>query len=237
MDECESAQALNKMPEEYKQILVHQLLAHTEGELSGADNYRLMAPHAPNAYEMKVIYEAAADEIKHYMIGAQLLEEMNVDTRFMLRQTLAERSHYPSHFVRHPDNWAERGLSSLLEEWAALEHIREMAESSYLPLRAAFPIVVKEESGHIAHGYRIVRSLCATPEGKQQVQVALNWKWPQTLDLFGRSNSERSLKFLSYGLRKRSNEEARAKFAKEAREKLEGLGLEVPPDEANRAFL
>jgi ring-1,2-phenylacetyl-CoA epoxidase subunit PaaA len=29
----------HRMPDEYKELVVHQMMAHTEGELSGADDY------------------------------------------------------------------------------------------------------------------------------------------------------------------------------------------------------
>jgi ring-1,2-phenylacetyl-CoA epoxidase subunit PaaA len=228
---------LQSLPEEYREILVHQILAHTEGELSGADNYHLMAPHAPNAYERKVIYEAAAEEMKHYMIGAKLLADIGVDASFMLTQSLQERAHYPADFLKDTTSWPERGLTSLLAEWAALEHIQEMTESSYRPLAETCPVVMKEEQGHIAHGFRITKRLCEDAEGRRQVQERLNLKWGQVLDLFGRSNSSRSKLFLKWGLRTRSNEEARREFIAKARPKLESIGLEAPPDHLNRQFL
>lgn len=231
------ADELETMPEEYRTILVHQLLAHTEGELSGGDTYQLMAPHAPSAYERKVIYEAAAEEMKHYMIGADLLSQMGIDTSYMLHQPLAEREHYPSDFVRDPTNWAERGLTSLLAEGAALEHIIEMAESSYKPLAETCPTVIREEKGHIAHGHRIVRNLCQTEAGRSAVQEQLTMKWPQVLDLFGRSESKRSKLFMRWGLRKRTNEEARREFIRKTRPKLDAMGLDVPADHLNRNFL
>jgi len=231
------AEQVDTMPDEYREILVHQLLAHTEGELSGGDAYQLMAPHAPSAYERKVIYEAAAEEMKHYMVGAELLEQLDVDTSYMLRQTLDERSHYPAEFMRDPSNWAERGLTSMLAEQAALEHIYEMAESSYRPLAETCPTVIREEKGHIAHGQRIIRSLCATPDGREQVQEQLRYKWPQVLDLFGSSDSKRSEQFRRWGLRQRTNGDARERFVSATRPKLEQLGLDVPPERENRLFL
>ena len=231
------AEQLDTMPDEYREILVHQLLAHTEGELSGGDAYQLMAPHAPSAYERKVIYEAAAEEMKHYMIGAELLQQMGIDSSYMLAQTLDERSHYPAEFMRDPSNWAERGLTSMLAEGAALEHIYEMAESSYRPLAETCPTVIREEKGHIAHGQRIVRGLCSTQEGRDQVQEQLRYKWPQVLDLFGSSDSRRSKMFMRWGLRTRTNGEARQRFVDATRPKLEQLGLDVPEDHAHRQFL
>lgn len=232
-----SPEDLKSMPAEYRDILVHQVLAHTSGELSGGDHYILLAKHAPDAFELKVCYEAAAQEINHYMIGARILAEMGIDTSHMLRQNLAQREHYPSDFIHEHANWAERGLTSMLAEAAALEHIVEMQESSYRPLAVSLDIVVAEESQHIAHGYRIVKAFCETDEGRAQVQEVLDRKWGQVLDLFGSSTSKRSELFLKWGLRQRSNEQARRDFIVKKARKLTELGLAVPADHVNRAFM
>lgn len=232
-----SPEELKSMPAEYGDILAHQLLAHTSGELSGGDHYILLARHAPNAFELKVCYEAAAQEINHYMIGARLLDDMGIDTSDMLHQRLDQREHYPSDFIMEHANWAERGLTSMLAEAAALEHIVEMQESSYRPLAHSLDIVATEESQHIAHGYRIVKALCETVDGRAKVQEVLNRKWGQVLDLFGSSTSMRSTLFLKWGLRQRSNEQARRDFIAKKRPKLAELGLIAPDDTANRAFL
>lgn len=237
MQTVNSPEAVNELPAEYREILIHQLLAHTEGELSGADTYILMAPHAPNAEELKLIYEAAADEINHYMIGAQLLKDLGVDTSHMLKQSLKDRRHYPSDFVHDYSSWIERGLVSMLSEAAALEHILEMSQSSYLPLAESCAVVLQEESQHISHGYRIIKDICKTDEGKIRVQEVLDWKWGQVLDLFGSSSSGRSKLFLKWGLRQRSNEQARNEFIAKKTPKLESLGLRVPASNLNRKYM
>lgn len=227
---------LQALPPIYKELLIHQIRAHTEGELSGGDTYIRMSKFAPNAFELKVIYESAAEEINHYMIGAKLLNDLGVDVSFMLKQDLNERQFYPSDFVHEYDNWAERGLSSMLAESAALEHILEMQESSYLPLAESCDIVISEESRHIAHGHRIVKGLCETREGREMVQKVLDRKWGQVLDLFGSSESKRSVIYREWGLRRRSNEESRQIFIKKNKKRLENLDLAVPPDDQNRKF-
>lgn len=232
-----SPEELKSMPKEYREILAHQVLAHTSGELSGGDHYILLAKYAPNALELKVCYEAAAQEINHYMIGAKVLADMDIDTSEMLRQTLEQREHYPSDFIHDHMNWAERGLTSMLAEGAALEHIVEMQESSYRPLALSLDIVVAEESQHIAHGYRIVKTFCETDEGRRRVQDVLNRKWGQVLDLFGSSSSRRSELILKWGLRQRSNAQARQDFIAKKRPKLMELGLILPDDGLNRAFI
>jgi ring-1,2-phenylacetyl-CoA epoxidase subunit PaaA len=235
--EVQDAQQLKSMPSEYQEILVHQLLAHTSGELSGGDTYIRVAPFAPNAYELKILYQFAAEEINHYMIGAELLSDIGVDTEYMLKQQLSERDHYASDFVHEYANWYERGLTSLLAEWAALEHIYEMQKSSYLPLARSCASVARDEMGHVAHGFRVTKSQCETDEGRAAVQAILDRKWGQVLDLFGASNSRRSVLFLKWGLRQYSNEEARQRWATQARAKLEKIGLTPPPDHVNRKFL
>lgn len=233
--QVENAAQMSEMPEEYRQALQHMVLAHTEGELSGSDAYYFGVPFAPNAYERKVLYESAADEMGHYQLGADVLAEMGVDASYMLTTKLDERYHYPSHFMLEA-NWAERGLTSMLAESAALDHLVEMKAGSYTPLAAICEQTIREESVHINHGKRIVRAMCETKDGRAAVQSVLERKWPQVLDLFGRSNSSRSRLFLKYGLRQKPNEVARQDWAARTRPKLEELGLVVPADHLNRQF-
>ena len=233
----ESAAAAKEMPAEYREILIHQLLAHTEGELSGADAYRLGLPFAPNAEELQVLYASAADEVGHYMMGAKLLADLDYDASYMLRTKVEDRFHYPSEFMLEHGNWAERGLTSMLAESAALEHLIEFRDSSYRPFAAIVEQVIREESVHIAHGKRIVRTLCESDAGRQAVQSVLDRKWGQCLDLFGSSTSQRSLLFLKWGLRTRPNEAARQDWIARTRPKLVELGLVVPEDHVNRQFM
>jgi ring-1,2-phenylacetyl-CoA epoxidase subunit PaaA len=79
-----TARDVANYPPIYRELLVHQLRAHTEGELSGGDTYIKMSKFAPNAYELKVIYESAAEEMNHFMIGASLLADLQVNVDFML---------------------------------------------------------------------------------------------------------------------------------------------------------
>lgn len=233
----ESAAAAHEMPVEYREILVHQLLVHTEGELSGADAYRQGLPFAPNAQELQVLYSSAADEVGHYMIGAKLLAELGHDASHLLRTGVEERTHCPGEFMLEHGNWAERGLTSMLVESAGLEHVVEFRESSYRPVAAVAEQLIREESVHIAHGKRIVRALCETDAGRQAVQAVLDRKWAQCLDLFGSSTSKRSLLFVKWGLRTRSNEAARQDWIARTRPKLAELGLVVPDDHLHRHFM
>jgi ring-1,2-phenylacetyl-CoA epoxidase subunit PaaA len=234
----ETPEQFRDMPAEYRELLIHQLRGHTEGEIAGADDYvYIFYPMAPNAFERKVCCERAAEEVDHFMKGAAVLADIGVNVEFMLSQSLQERQYYRTDAVRDIRTWAERGVFSWLAEGAVLEMIKEMGESSYRPLADICPSIIKEEHVHVANGYRIVKEMCRTTEGHAQIQAALSRQWPIVLDMFGRTTSERSKKYLHWGLRKYGNEETRQRFIKMVRPKISALELTAPDDMANRKYV
>lgn len=236
--ELETAEDVARMPDEYQGLLKRQMLVHTEGELSGADTYTQNFYHlAPNAYEKKVCCERAAEEMDHYEIGARVCSGLGIDTKFMLEQRLQDRKLYATEGVTGVFNWPQRALFSFIGEDAVMDHIKEMAQSSYKPWANSFDTIIRDEKVHIAHGLRITREYCETDSGRQEIQDALDLVWPGTLDLFGKADSPRSKLYLKWGLRQKSNEQARQEFATRVRPKLEALGLDVPDDGTNRKFV
>jgi ring-1,2-phenylacetyl-CoA epoxidase subunit PaaA len=232
----EGPDELARMPEEYRQVLLHQMLAHTEGELMGVAEYLRISHVAPNAHEKMYCYEGARDEMSHYILSAEVLSAVGVDTAYMLRHGV-ERAAYPQDWLSGKTTWAERGITSYLAEWGALEIIEEMAESSYRPWAAIMPRIIADETRHTQHGRRITEDAVRTPDGRAAVQRALERMWPEVLDMFGRSDSERSAKAVCWGIRLRGNEAARQRFAARARAALGELDLVPPEDHLNRKFL
>jgi ring-1,2-phenylacetyl-CoA epoxidase subunit PaaA len=227
-----------RMPEEYQGLVIHQMMAHTEGELSGADDYlELFYPMTSDPYEKKVCCERGGEEVDHFRKGAKVLADVGQDASFMIDVPLQERSLYATEAVKRIDNWPERGFFSMLGEAAVLDILKEMAESSYKPVADMCPGVIKEERVHVAHGLRIIRDLCQTPSGRQEAQKALLRWWPVALDVFGRSDSKRSRLYVKWRLRKYTNEQARDRFVEATVPKLQAFGLELPDSTANRRFL
>ena len=234
----ENAKELEKMPTEYRNLLVHQVKGHTEGEMSGADDYiKIFYPMAPNVEEKHVCCERAVEELDHYARGAKVLADMGIDVSYMVQQDLKDRKLYATEAVQDIPNWEGRGLFSFLAEGAVLGQLSEMADSSHRPLAESFPKILADEKLHIAHGFRITREFCRTPEGRQRVQDALKLWWPRALDVFGKSDSDRSRAYVQWGLRKMTNGEARDAYMKKVKPKLTALGLEVPPDHEGRKFM
>jgi ring-1,2-phenylacetyl-CoA epoxidase subunit PaaA len=227
---------LARMPEEYRHVLLHQMLAHTEGELMGVAEYLRIAQIAPDAREKMHCYEGARDEMSHYIVSAEVLAAVGVDTAYMLARDAA-RTAYPQDWLAGKTTWAERGITSYLAEWGALEIIEEMAASSYRPWAAIMPGIRADELRHTEHGRRITEEAVQTPEGRAAVQGALERMWPEVLDMFGRSDSERAARAVRWGIRLRDNEAARRRFASRARAALQELDLQPPADHLNRKFL
>ncbi|WP_394824099.1 Phenylacetic acid catabolic protein [Pendulispora albinea] len=234
----EGPEQFHRMPDEYKELVVHQMMAHTEGELSGADDYlELFYPMTQDPFEKKVCCERGGEEVDHYRKGAKVLSDIGHDAAFMMDVPLQDRSLYATEAVKRIDSWPERGFFSLLGEAAVFDILLEMSESSYKPIAEMCPGVIREERVHVAHGLRIIRGLCQTPEGKAQAQTALRRWWPVALDVFGRSGSKRSQLYVKWRLRKYTNEQARDRFIEATAPKLRQLGLEVPDNHENRRFL
>lgn len=228
-----------RMPEEYQELVVHQLKVHTEGELTGADNYaKVFYDLTDDPFEKMVCCERAGEEMDHHIRGARVLRDIGVDVGYMAAQSMGERRLYDNEVVKGGvTSWLERGFFAMIAEAAAYFQIEEFGESSYAPIADMCPKVLRDEKVHIGHGHRIVRNFCRTAEGREQAQLVLDTMWPATLDLFGRSDSTRSALYRRWGLRRRTNGEARDRFAAATRPKLERMKLTPPDDLANRKYL
>lgn len=234
----ETPEEFMRMPEEYRQLVIRQLSKHTEGELSGADDYtQIFYPMAPNTYEKAVCCDRAKEELDHFDRGAAVLRDIGVDLSYLVGTKLEDRNLYATEGVKEIHTWIERGLFSFIGEDAVMHHLIEMRDSSYKPLGDMLESVIKDEKIHIAHGYRIIREICGTEEGRHEVQQSLLRMWPATLDLFGRSDSRSSAMYLAWGLRQLSNDAARQRFIAHAKARLGSLGLHTPDDNVNRKFV
>jgi len=100
------------------------------------------------------------------------------------------------------------------------------------------PEVLKEEVGHIGFGTNQTAELAAkNDESRERVQQSLNFWYVKALDMFGRSDSERSNRFCHWGLKKRSNSQARWEFKKEVDPMIQSMSLSVPDPIEGRKYL
>lgn len=225
------------MPEEYKELVFHQMRQHVEGELIGASDYmEIFYPLAPDAFEMKVCCQRASEELDHFILGSAVLKDIGFDAHYMLKQSTAQRRYYKTEGVEFVKNWLQRGLFSFIGEAVVLSILEEMACSSYVPIAEMTRSIIIDEHVHVTHGRRIVEKI-VYEEGVDAVQEEFDVAWNMSLDLFGKSDSERSKKYVQWGLRKYTNADARNRFVESIRPHLKKIGLQIPKDESRRKFL
>lgn len=232
-----AATDFRKMPAEYQDLLTRVLTIQADCEIGGpmvyAEKWML---HAPSAEDMWRVARIVAEEIDHYRKFAQVLGQVEVDVSPLLRKANSER--YIAAFrEKNPPTWADVAAFCALIDRVGGYQVGEFVDSSFLPLDRILPPIIREEVGHISFGVQKLKELCETEEGKAQAQAAVERWLPKGLDMFGRSDSRRSERFMYWGLKRRTNAEARQAYHAEVASVLSDLGLRVPDPEKDRAYL
>ena len=74
-------------------------------------------------------------------------------------------------------------------------------------------------------------------DGRAAAQAAIDRWYITGLDMFGKSGSSRTERYLEWGLKRRTNEEARNQYVAEMEPKIAALGLVVPDRLLGRKYL
>jgi ring-1,2-phenylacetyl-CoA epoxidase subunit PaaA len=74
-------------------------------------------------------------------------------------------------------------------------------------------------------------------ESRECVQKSLNFWYIKALDMFGRTDSERSNRYCYWGLKECSNSQAHWEFKKEVDPIIQQMGLVVPDPVEGRKYL
>ena len=234
-DRIEAAE-FPKMPQEYKDLLVKVLTIQADSELGGPHLYvERWVLAAPTAEDQMMLAKTAAEEIDHHRKFVKILAELNVDVAYQLKNRSPERI---LEIFRQPlETWADMGCFGVFIDRVGGYHLEDFGECSYLPVSRIIPQILKEEKQHIAHGVRILDSLCLTAEGRAEVQKSLNRMYPRCLDMFGVTGSKRSEQYLQWGIKKRTNAQARTQYRAEVQKIIEQLGLKEPDPLKDRRFV
>jgi ring-1,2-phenylacetyl-CoA epoxidase subunit PaaA len=73
--------------------------------------------------------------------------------------------------------------------------------------------------------------------GKAKAQNAVDYWYVKALDMFGRSSSERSERYRYWGLKRRTNEQARQDYINEVGPIVTQMGLKVPDPNKGRLYM
>lgn len=226
----------HKMPKEYQDLLIRVLTIQSDCEIGGPNVYaRRWMLKAPTADDMYRVARIVAEEIDHYRKFARILADLDVDVSYLLHRDNSERMLEAFH-EQDPPTWGDVAAFCALIDRVGRYQGEEFINSSYRPLDTILPSVMQEEVGHVAFGVQKLKELCATPAGREEAQAAIDRWLPRGLDMFGRSQSKRAERYIYWGLKHRTNEQARQEYLQEVTALIDELGLRMPDITVGRHY-
>lgn len=228
---------VDKMNPEYRDLLGRVLTIQADCEIGGPHLYvERMLPQAPTQLDQLIVARTAAEEIDHFRKVARVAGDMGVDVSFVLSQPNEKR--FVDSFRGLITTWEDNAVFGFLIDRVGRYQLEEFYDCSYLPLQRILPDIVTEELGHIDYGFNKTRELLERgDEQKQRVQKAVDYWYVRALDMFGRSGSQRAERYRYWGLKRRTNEHARADYIKEVNPILLEMGLAIPDPLQGRRYL
>jgi ring-1,2-phenylacetyl-CoA epoxidase subunit PaaA len=228
---------LEKMPSEYLDLLGRVLTVQADCEIGGPHLYvENLLVKAPGKLASLIVARTAAEEIDHYRKIARIAGDIGIDTSRLL--SIPNQERYLEAFRGTITTWEDYAVFGFLIDRVGRYQLEEFLECSYLPLQRVLPGVLKEELAHIGYGTSQTAELASkNDETHERVQKSLNSWYVKALDMFGRTESERSDRYCHWALKRRSNSQARWEFKKEVDPLIQQMGLEIPDPIAGRKFL
>lgn len=226
-----------KMDAEYQELLRRLLTIQADCEIGGPHLYvASILPTAPTKVDQLIVARTAAEEIDHYRKVARLASDIGVDVSFVLSQPNQKR--YVEAFRGQITTWEDFAVFGFLIDRIGRYQLEEFIGCTYAPLEHILPDIIKEEEGHIDFGATKTRELASKgDESKEKIQKAVNYWYIKALDMFGRSDSRRSERYCYWGIKRRTNAQAREEYMKEVKPLIEQVGLRVPDPNQGRQYL
>ena len=228
---------IDKMDPEYRDLLGRVLTIQADCEIGGPHLYvNDILPSAPSKIDQLLVARTAAEEIDHFRKIARVAGDIGVDVSDVLSRPNQER--YLDAFRGIIKTWEDFSVFGFLIDRVGRYQLEEFFDCTYTPLEEILPQVVKEELGHIGYGERKTAELVAAgDEAKEKAQRAVDFWYIKALDMFGRSDSTRDQRYIYWGLKRRSNTQAREEYIQEVDPLIAKMGLKVPDPMAGRQYL
>jgi 1,2-phenylacetyl-CoA epoxidase catalytic subunit len=236
----ETAQELDP---DMAQLVVKLMVVQADTEFASIQQHRPWLDRAPTLEDRWIESRIIADESRHGLQACRILRDFGEEGQRYIDELLAKREgeHKLDAFNMKFDAWSDVGAFTCFVDRVGVYQLRAFQECSYGPLARAMPLMLSEEQLHLNFGASVLRRMvqdgpkyCGSP---QEAQAAVLKWYPRALDMFGHSNSATSRKAIEYGLKRWTNEEARARYIQEVSALTRAIGLELPPPEFDRRVL
>jgi 1,2-phenylacetyl-CoA epoxidase catalytic subunit len=219
------------------------MVVQADTEFASIQQHRPWLDRAPTLEDRWIEARIVADEARHGLQACRILRDFGEEGQTYIDELLQKREgeHKLDAFNMTFDRWSDVGAFTCFVDRVGVYQLRAFQECSYGPLARAMPLMLSEEQLHLTFGLnvlkRMVREQARYYGTKEEAQAAVDKWYPRALDMFGHSNSETSRKAIELGLKRWTNEEARARYIREIEPLVRGIGLELPPEDRDRHIL
>lgn len=224
-------------------LVVKLMVVQADTEFASIQQHRPWLDRAPTLEDRWIESRIVADEARHGLQACRILRDFGEEGQRYIDELLAKREgeHKLDAFNMKFDVWGDVGAFTCFVDRVGVYQLRAFQECSYGPLARAMPLMLSEEQLHLNFGASVLRRMVQDgPKyygSKADAQAAVNKWYPRALDMFGHSNSATSRRAIEYGLKRWTNEEARARFIQEVTGLTANIGLELPDPEFDRRVL
>jgi 1,2-phenylacetyl-CoA epoxidase catalytic subunit len=224
-------------------LVVKLMVVQADTEFGSIQQHRPWLDRAPTLEDRWIEARIVADESRHGLQACRILRDFGEEGQKYIDELLAKREgqHKLDAFNMTFDNWADVGAFTCFVDRVGVYQLRAFQECSYGPLARAMPLMLSEEQLHLNFGFSVLRRMSKDGAkyagSKEEAQAAILRWYPRALDMFGHSNSETSRKAIEMGLKRWTNEEARARYIQEVTPLVKSMGLELPDQAFDRHIL
>jgi ring-1,2-phenylacetyl-CoA epoxidase subunit PaaA len=216
--------------DDYVKGLARTLIVSGDTELISAPSYLKAAQHAPRLQSYISVVGIIQDELGHAHIAYRMLRDLGVDTDELIYEREPHEFKHPYAFDVPLENWFEMVVANGFYDRAGYVLLSDIFQhTSYAPWKRALVKVDREETFHLRHGERWMKTLAADASTRDDLQRAVDWMFLMTLEWFGLPDElKRHGDQLDLGLKGRSNDELRQEWMSTAVPFCESIGIDVP---------
>ncbi len=228
---------------EMAKLIVKLMVVQADTEFASIQQHRPWLDTAPTLEDRWIESRIVADEARHGLQACRILRDFGEDGQRYIDELLAKREgeHKLDAFNMKFDTWADVGAFTCFVDRVGVYQLRAFQECSYGPLARAMPLMLSEEQLHLNFGASVLRRMVQDGPryagSKEEAQAAVRKWYPRALDMFGHSNSATSRRAIEFGLKRWTNEEARARYIQEVAGLTGKMGLELPDEQFDRHVL
>jgi ring-1,2-phenylacetyl-CoA epoxidase subunit PaaA len=221
----------SEMTADYLKELKHTLIVSGDTELISAPAYYLAARRAPSINAFMTGIAIIQDELAHAHIAYHILEELGEDQEKLIFSRDPKSFRYPYAFDVPLESWTELVIANAFYDQAGFCLLGDIHEHcSYGPWKRGLNKVMAEENFHLRNGRTWMKRISqAGGSAKDELQAAVNWMFPLTVEWFGLpDNLKMHSTQLDYRLKGKTNDQLRQWWLSLVVPYCDSVGVHVP---------